>query len=266
LLFCIFAGMFKRIFAVVRLMLILGCIDQSPAVFAQQEFVLKGVLFQKQSGQRVANALVFNLKKKVTVVSNDLGAFNIKASVGDTLKVFKKDFTEYILTVANEKDIVLQLSPVIQLNEVRVVGQTKKQELDEVLRQYRGQGSFYNGKPPALSMVTNPLTGLYELFGKIPRQAKHFQEFAKNELQETSVDKRFNKNLIQQVTDLKEEQIQPFKDSYRPSFDQLSAWNDYDLINYVKKSARGFKEGKGLPPLKNCIKRSVLFFLVRSFA
>ena len=250
MLFRIFAEMFKRSLFVFKLMLILVSICQSPAVFAQQEFVLKGVLFQKQNAQRVSNALIFNLKKKITVASNDLGAFNIKASVGDTLKVFKKDFTEYIFTVADEKDVMLQLSPVIQLNEVRVVGQTKKQELEEVLRQYRGQGSIYNGKPPALSMVTNPLTGLYELFGKTPRQAKHFQEFAKNEIRETGIDKRFNKSLIQQVTDLKEEQILPFMDSYRPSFDQLSAWNDYDLINYVKKSAQGFKEGKGLPPLK----------------
>lgn len=253
MLFLIFVRMSKRIVIVIKLVLILACIVQSTAVFAQQEFVLKGVLFQKQNGQRVANALIFNLKKKNTVASNDLGAFNIKVSIGDTLKVFKKDFTEYIFTVADDKDVLLQLSPVIQLNEVRVVGQTKKQELEETLRQYRGQGSYYNGKPPASSFSPfggSPVTGLYELFGKTPRQAKHFQEFAKNEMRETNIDKRFNKTLIQQVTDLKEEQIQPFMDSYRPSFDQLSAWNDYDLIDYIKKSAQGFKEGKGLPPLK----------------
>lgn len=238
---------------VIRLLLIFACISQSATVFAQQDFMLKGVLFQKQNGQRVANALIFNIQKKNTVASNDLGVFNIKANIGDTLKVFKKDFTEYILAVVNEKDVMLQLSPVIQLNEVRVVGQTKKQELEESLQHYRGQGSFFNGKPPVrlFSPISgSPITGLYELFGKTPRQAKHFQEFAKNEIQETDVDKRFNKTLIQQVTDLKEEQIQPFMESYRPSFDQLSAWNDYDLIDYVKKSAQGFKEGKGLPPLK----------------
>lgn len=223
------------------------------SLFAQQTFLLKGVIFQKQTGQRVANALVINLKQKVTVASDDLGIFNIKAVVGDTLKVFKKEYNEYFFTVIDQKDVVLQLSPIIQLNEVRIVGQTKKQELDEVMRQYRTQGSFYNGKPPARIFSPfggSPITGLYELFGKTPKQAKHFQEFSKNEIRESTVDKRFNKNLIKQVTDLTEEQIQPFMDSYRPSFDQLSAWNDYDLIDYVKKSAQGFKEGKGLPPLK----------------
>ncbi|MVN21249.1 hypothetical protein [Mucilaginibacter arboris] len=242
--------MFRIVFSGTRFMLILACICGSCPVFAQQGFLLKGVLFQKQNGQHVANALILNRTNKITVASNDLGAFNIKAAVGDTLRIFKKDYTEYIFTVIDQKDVVIQLSPVIQLNEVKIVGQTKKQELDEGMRAYRGQGSFYNGKPPALSFLTSPITGLYELFGKTPKQAKHFQEFSKNETEQISIDKRFNQNVIKQVTDLKEEQIQPFMESYRPSFDQLNAWNDYDLINYIKKSAQGFKEGKGLPPLK----------------
>jgi len=248
--FCKFAQMVKNVFWVVGFLLMIIWTCNFSAVFAQQTFLLKGVLFQKQTGQRVANAWVINLKQNVTVASDDLGVFNIKAAVGDTLKISKKDYNEYFFTVVNQQDIVLQLSPVIQLNEVKVVGQTKKQELDEVMRQYRSQGVFYNGKPPALSLLTSPLTGLHELFGKAPKQAKHFQEFSKNEIEQVKVDKRFNKNLIRQVTDLREEQIQPFMDSYRPSFDQISAWNDYDLIDYVKKSAQGFKEGKGLPPLK----------------
>lgn len=226
------------------------CVCSFHPVFAQQELLLKGVIFNRQNGQRVANALLSNKKTKTTVASTDLGWFSIKVNIGDTVMVFKKDYSDYFYVVADQKDVVIQMSPVIQLNEVRIVGETKKQELDEVMRHYRSQGSFYNGKPPALSMVTSPLTGLYELFGKTPKQAKHFQEFSQNEIRELSVDKRFNKNLVKQVGALKDEQVQPFIDSYRPSFEEISAWNDYDLINYIKKSAQGFKEGKGLPPLK----------------
>lgn len=223
------------------------------SAFAQQEFELKGVIFQKQNNFRVANALILNLKNKQAVNTDYTGSFSIKAALGDTLKITKKDYADNYYVVENQKDAVIQLSQIIQLNEVRIVGQSKKQELDEAMRQYRGQGSFYNGKPP-ISLFSpfsgSPITGFYELFGKTPKQAKHFQEFSKNEIRESAVDKRFSKSLIKQVTDLREEQIQPFMDSYRPSFDQLSAWNDYDLIDYVKKSAQGFKEGKGLPPLK----------------
>lgn len=245
--------MFKSVSFGARVLLTLLSICSACTVFAQQEFLLKGVLFQKQNGQRVANASLINVNRKITVSSNDLGAFTIKAAVGDTLKISKKDYNEYFFSVVDQKDVVIQLSPVIQLKEVKVVGQTKKQELDEVLRQYRSQGVFYNGKPPLSTFSPfggSPITGLYELFGRTPKQAKHFQEFTKNELQQTNVDRRFNKSLIKQVTDLKDDQLQPFIDSYRPSFEQVSAWNDYDLITYIKKSAQGFKEGKQLPPLK----------------
>ncbi len=242
--------MFRSFFGRIILALIFFCCTNSYSVFAQQEFLLRGAIFQKQNGQRVADALITDQKSKVVIASNNLGGFNIKTTVGDTLRIAKKDFTEYIYVVSTQQDLIIQLSPVIQLGEVRIVGQSKKQELDEAMRQYRSQGSFYNGKPPALAMATSPITGLYELFGKTPRQAKHFQEFYKLETEQINVDKRFTKRLIQQVTDLEEAQIAGFMDSYRPSYDQLAEWNDYDLINYIKKSAIGFKEGKGLPPLK----------------
>lgn len=87
--------------------------------------MLKGLIFQKQNGQRIANALIVNTNNKITVGSNNLGAFAIKAVSGDTLKISKKDYTEYIYIVADQKDIVLQLSPVIQLKEVTIVEKTK---------------------------------------------------------------------------------------------------------------------------------------------
>jgi hypothetical protein len=242
--------MLKIVISVVRLMLILFCIGSTSAVFAQEEFLLKGVIFQKQNNQRVANALIFNKKNKITVGSNDLGGFSIKASTGDTLRIFKRDYTEYFYVVADLKDVVIQLSPVIQLSEVKIVGQSKQQELDEAMRQYRSQGSFYNGKPPALAMIASPLTGLYELFGKTPKQAKHFQEFTKNETEQISIDKRFNRSTVKGLTDLTDEQLEHFMETYRPSYDQLAKWNDYDLINYIKTSAQQLKDGKSPPPLK----------------
>lgn len=243
--------MVKSVFTGFALILFFVC--NAGFVFAQQEFLLKGVLFQKQNNQRVANALISDKSNKITVASNDLGAFTIKAAVGDTLKISKRDFTDYFFTVVDQKDLIIQLSPVIQLNEVKIVEKTKKQELDEAMRQYRGQGSFYNGKPPITAFIPfggSPITGLYELFGKTPKQAKHFQEFSKNETEQINIDKRFNKSVVKLNTDLTEEQVDRFMETYRPSYDQLSKWNDYDLISYIKTSAQQLKEGKSPPPLK----------------
>lgn len=220
------------------------------SVFAQQGFMLKGVVFLRQSDFRISSALILNLKNKQTVGTDYTGAFAVKANLGDTLKIFKKDYADNYYVVESQKDAVIQLSQNIQLNEVRIVGQSKKQELDEAMGQYRGQGSFYNGKPPLLAAIASPITGLYELFGKTPGQARRFQAFTKAETEQINIDKRFNKEVVKQNTDLTDAQIDVFMDTFRPSYDQLMRWNDYDLINYVKTSAKQLKDGKAPPPLK----------------
>jgi len=252
LLFRSFVLMPKPFSYIFLLMLTLQVWNNTSA-FAQQEFELKGVIFQKQNNFRVANALILNLKNKQAVNTDYTGSFSIKAALGDTLKITKKDYADNYYVVENQKDAVIQLSQIIQLNEVRIVGQSKKQELDEAMRQYRGQGSFYNGKPP-ISLFSpfsgSPITGFYELFGKTPKQAKHFQEFSKNETEQINIDKRFNKSVVKQNTDLTDEQVDVFMDTFRPSYDQILRWNEYDLINYIKASARQLKDGKAPPPLK----------------
>lgn len=247
-----FVAMFKFVFPFFRLMLVIAVITANISfAFAQETFTLNGAVFQKQTNLRVANALISG--KKSTVVTDDLGIFHIKVSIGDTLKISKADFSDVFYVVDNQKDVIIQLPTMIQLQEVKIFGKTKTQELNDAMHMYRSQGSFYNGKPPITAFLPfggSPITGLYELFGKTPNQAKRFQKFAKTETEQIDIDKRFTKALIKENTDLKDEQIQPFMDSYRPSFDQMKNWNDYDLINYIKKSAQGFKDGKGLPPLK----------------
>lgn len=245
--------MAKPYFSAIKFILIFVGIFSCSAVFAQQEFVLNGVIFQKQNNQRVVNAIISNKNNKITVASNNLGGFSIKATVGDTLKVVKPNYTEYFYTVSGQKDVVIQLSLVIQLSELKIVGQTKKQELDEAMRQYRGQGSYFNGKPPLriFSPISgSPITGFYELFGKTPNQARRFQAFSKIETEQINIDKRFNKTVVKQNTDLTDEQVTVFMDIYRPSSDQIDRWNDYDLIAYIKTSAQQLKDGKSPPPLK----------------
>ncbi|MGI4021583.1 MAG: hypothetical protein ACRYFA_08770 [Janthinobacterium lividum] len=240
--------MTKPVFSIF-LLIVVSVICNTSCVFAQ-DFLLKGVIFQKQSDFRVANALILNLKNKLTVGTDYNGAFSIKTTLGDTLKIFKKDYSDNYYVVENQKDAIIQLSQVIQLNEVRIVGQNKKQELDEAMRQYHGQGSFYNGKPPVLAAIASPITGLYELFGKTPGQARRFQAFSKTETEQINIDKRFNKAVVKGNTDLTDGQVDVFMDIYRPSYDQLARWNEYDLINYVKTSAKQLKDGKSPPPLK----------------
>lgn len=217
----------------------------------QQVFNIKGVVFKKSSAERVSQVLVTNLKSQVMMMSDELGGFSIKAQAGDTLLVTKNDYTPQKIAVTSGDDQVIYLQPVIQLNEVTIKSLTKKQELNEVLRQYRSQGTFFGGhSPPLMTWLNSPLTGLYEIFGKTPGEARRFATFAKGEMEATEVDRRYTRELVKNVTKLPDDEVLKFMQEFTPSFDDLKGWNDYQLIMYIKKSLAYYQKNKDRPQTK----------------
>jgi hypothetical protein len=219
-------------------------------VSAQQTLSIKGIIFKKNASERIPQALITDLNNKVMMISDDLGGFNIKTAIGDTLFITKSGFTPQKRIIIDGNDLAVYMQPVVELKQVVIKEQTKKQELNEVMRQYRSQGTFYNGKPPAWSFLNSPLTGLYELFGKTPNNARRFAEFTKNELEYSEVRRRYTKDLVKNVTKLPDEELAKFMEVYTPSFEDLKQWNDYELIMYIKKNFEYYEKHKNDPKPK----------------
>lgn len=210
--------------------------------FAQREFMLNGVLFENQTKIRIALAEVKNKRSGFSAGSNDLGIFSIKANIGDTLLIIKRNFNDLEVVVRNDKDLVLYLNRGTTLNEVVVTGQTKKQVLTDMKREYRNKGSFYAGKPPLLSYIFTPLTALYELIGKTPKQARRFNKMYQTEMQDSHVDQFFNKTTINQQTGLIDKELEKFMVDYRPDFEQSKNWNSYDAIRWINDSYKKYSD------------------------
>jgi hypothetical protein len=202
-----------------------------------QEFTLKGVISKKSSPERVGQVLIKNLKTNTLMLSDDLGWFSIKTSVGDTLLFTKEEYTPQKIVVLNNSDMPVYMQPVIRLEEVKVLGQTKKQELNDIMSDYRKQGTFYSGKPPVLSFLANPLTGLYELFGKTPGRARRFANFAKGESEQAEVNRRYSVIFVKEFTKIPTDSAaRRFMSYYTPSYEDLKGWNTYDLIKHTQKA------------------------------
>lgn len=214
-----------------------------------QSQLLQGVIFELGTSKRVSRASISNSSHQNTSQSDGLGLFAIAASPGDTLKIFKEGFTDHVVVVISDKDLVIHLSKPIMLNQVTITGQSKKQELDEIKREYRRKGSYHAGKPPLLSYVFTPLTAIYELIGKTPGQARRFNQFYSRELQDTEIDRRFNASTVKPLTLYEGKDLQNFMETYRPAFSELSGWADYDLVKYIRESATAF-EAAGKPAPK----------------
>ncbi len=234
-------------------LLIIACLAIMQ-VMAQQNSV-QGLIMERSGASRIAGVYILNKKTGVSTFSNELGLFRIAASLGDTLSLSKTGYSDLILPLLELSDKVLMLQPVIRLSEVKVLGQSKKQELDEVRDQYRKKGSYYAGKPPFLSYFFRPLTALYELIGKTPGQARRFNTYYTKELQESEIDRRFNSYAITNVTGLEGNDLKNFMILYRPEYQEVAKFDEYAMINYMKKSLQVFNDTgrpnaiRSLPPL-----------------
>ena len=217
-----------------------------------QQVVIKGAIYKRISSEKLAEVFITNMRTKGVAIGDQLGGFSINATVGDTLLFTKKGYTPQKQQASNY-GMVVYMQPEVQLAEVRVIGQTKKQELNDIMGDYRKKGTFYNGNPPVLAMLASPITGLYELFGKNPGRAKRFAAFSKRELEATEVDKRYNPPFIMRATGLTEADsttVRKFMEYYKPSYEDLKTWGDYDLIQKIKVQYEYFKKNGDHPTLQ----------------
>lgn len=214
-----------------------------------QQNTVQGLVIEKSGVSRIANVSVINRRNGARVLSNELGLFKISASAGDTLVLSKSGYSDIVKPLLSMTDLVLQMQRVIELDEVKVTGQSKREELDEYRDQFRKKGSYYGGKPPLLAYVFQPVTALYELLGKTPNQARRFNLFYLKELEQTEIDRRFNSSAVSSITGLMDADLKNFLVSYRPDYESLSRMDEYAFINYIKRSLETFNKSgrpKGL--------------------
>jgi hypothetical protein len=209
---------------------------------AQQLFTVSGTIYKKSYNERVAQTSITNMGRKTVATSDNQGVFHIQAAKGDTLLFKKENFTTQFFVIFGAYDINIYMLPVIALKEVTIKEQSRKQEINDALGQYRKQGVF--GKPSVGSMLNSPINAMYQAFGKAPGQARHFKEYTKNDLEQLEINKKYNKTIVKQITNMPDEDVESFMHTFTPSYADVKEWNDYDVINYIKRSYEYFKGNK----------------------
>lgn len=211
-----------------------------------QGFVVNGVVIEKGSNVRIALAGITNLRSKIGVSSNEIGMFQLTVKIGDTLLITKRNLLAQKLAIKTNDDLVIYLvRGSTDLEEVTVNGQTKKQEMEDIKKDLKRNGSFFEGKPPLILLNPfggSPITFFYELFGKTPARARQFNRYYKKELQLIEIDKFFNKTLISNNTNLKGKDLDKFMLDYYPNSTTLTNWNNYDAVKYIKESAKKYTD------------------------
>jgi len=213
-----------------------------------QDFLVKGVVFERGTNIRVALAVITNTRTQLAVGSNDMGFFQLKAAIGDTLLITKRNLQDQTIIVQDQRDLIVYLlRGSTTLDEVTIRGNTKKEDLAEIRRDFQNKGVYNGGKSSFLSSIFQPLNGIYNLFGKDPKNARRFGRYADNEIKQSEIDVYFNATIIQKNSDLKGKDLETYMLNCRPDYEKAQNWNSYDYLKYIKDSTKKFSDtlGKG---------------------
>ena len=233
-----FKDMDKIKFCVIFFFAICLCVTELKA----QEFMLNGVVMENGTKMRIALVEIANSRNHYSVGSNDMGLFQIKSAIGDTLIITKRSFSDKVIVVTSSKDLAVYLNRGNTLNEVVITGQSKKQVMNDIKQDFKNKGSFYAGKPPFLSFLFTPLTAIYETFGRTPKNARRFNNYYNTELQQTHIDQFFNKTIINKYTGLEGKALDDFMINYRPDYEKAKNWNVYDGTKYIMDSYKKYSD------------------------
>lgn len=204
---------------------------------AQQELTVNAVVFEKNSKIRLVGATVFNKRNKYVAVTNNMGLFNIKAAVGDTLLISKLYYDDVTTAVGLAKDMVIYLKKNTNMLDEIVVNKTRV--IDEIKKDYKG--GVPTGKVSVLSFLS-PLSAIYGLTSRDGQNARRFSRYYNNELKQSHVDTFFNKSIVSSNTGLTGKELDNFMLNYRPDYEKSKNWTTYDGIKWIKDSYKKYAD------------------------
>ncbi|HLS95126.1 hypothetical protein BC792_1092 [Sphingobacterium allocomposti] len=230
----------KHIYLFISCMfLLLGAERQA---VAQSNSGVSGIVVTKGGSTRLGEVNVTNLRTNRRTQTNTFGVFIIEASVGDSLSFTKTGYGPVKTVLQTQEDILIEMQEGLTLETVVVSRMSKEAEMRDMLDDYRKKGVYNGGKNTVGTYLGSPATALYNLFGRDAKNAKRFAKLMDRELEESKVDRIFNKSSVGALTDLEGDELQSFMDLYRPSYSMVEHWGQYDFMNYVKTSLEAWNK------------------------
>lgn len=232
-------------------------------VFAQDKPV-QGIVFDKQTNQRINRVYIYNLRTGEGIYNNTKAEFKATAREGDVLVSALQGYAVDTVVVGKQNTVLIYLQRnLIQLQEVVVRDSlnTPRDQLEKTKEEYniaykRGTvgnlistGGNAGGAGAGLS-----IDALYSLLSREGRNARQLQKIIERDYRDAMIDYRFTNTLITSVTGLGGDKLRDFKRQYKPGYYFILEANDYDLIQYIRNSYQAYLQNPAalrLPPLKS---------------
>ncbi|WP_423148642.1 carboxypeptidase-like regulatory domain-containing protein [Rubrolithibacter danxiaensis] len=242
-----------------KLLLVLCFVLICAADLLAQQTTVQGIVFDKDTKQRITRVFIYNTRTDKGVFNNLKGEFSMKALKGDTLIAALEGYAVDTTTVKTENTVLFYLKRTsIRLKEVIVRDSLKSPQKKLEENQAAYNDIYRKGNSKDLLSVGPGGAGLsidalFSLLSKEGKHARFLQEIIERDYREALIDYRYTKKLVSNTTGLKDKELEDFMSQYRPSYYFILEANDYALIKFIKESYQRYVANPGayrLPSLK----------------
>jgi hypothetical protein len=227
-----------------------------------QDVQVQGVVFDRDSKQRITRVYIYNLRTNKGIFNNSKGEFKATVQKGDTLIAALEGYSVDTATIQSQNTILFYLRQTsIRLKEVTITDTLKspdkqrkesQKEYRDIYRKGNSKDIFSVGGTNGLGGAGLSIDALYSLLSKEGKNARYLQQIIERDYRESIINYRFTKDLVHEVTGLTSEKLEDFMSQYRPSYYFVLEANDYSLIKFIKNSYQQYLKNPDayrLPPL-----------------
>ncbi|SKB36159.1 CarboxypepD_reg-like domain-containing protein [Parapedobacter luteus] len=224
---------------------------------------LEGVVRDRQTGHPIRGTSI--VVGQIRAATDAAGHFNLPSPTGFPLTVTATHvgYDPVSIKLYMPPDTLLQIflsGKAIGLDEVTVLG--RRNSVKDSLWMRREYADQFNFKPvkPWQAMTLSPvgiginLNVLFASFSREQKQHKRLKAALFHDERQDYVDRRFTKALIQAQTNIPDAELDVFHWYFRPTYEQLLGFTEYDLLLYIQQHYKDFRARrnnypKGIPAL-----------------
>ena len=205
---------------------------------AAQLLKMKGKVYDGHTQEALENVSIFNVTRQETFLTDSTGLFQLQVKQGDLIEFQKMGYRIARVRITNAQElpyysIGMTLGP-LELEEVFVKG--KNYRVDSIIDRETYKWALDHYQLEGINVIQHPFDALSKRNRQIWAFQKHFQFFER----EKYVDFVFNDIIIKKLTEVDSAHLEDFKRAYRPTYDQIQSWNEYEFFEYIKMAGEDY--------------------------
>ncbi|GHE29591.1 protein kinase family protein [Sphingobacterium griseoflavum] len=207
---------------------------------------VQGIVFDKDTNQRIGKVFIKNEKTKENTFNNLRGEFDLNVALGDMVVTTKEGFFTDTIRYTGQQVLMIYLKrSSIYIPEVNVVA---RRSPEEVLKQRQEDFSkaFKLADPGSIFSVGPTGAGLsigsiYNMLSREGKNARRLTSLIRQEYEENVIDSKFTPDLVSNLTGLSGQKLNNFMRNYRPTYYFVSVASPYELSAYIRSKYEIFK-------------------------